>query len=53
MSNVQARNQDFVWGGGAFCLEVSLAIIVVIKQSDWDVVVNKVVKGVVTVYSNC
>ena len=56
---MQARNQDFLWGGGAFRLEVDLAINVVIvnKQSDWDFDcdyrVNKFVNGVVTVSSHC
>ena len=38
-------------GGGAFRLEVDLAInvVIMIKQSDWDYRVNKIVKGVVTV----
>ena len=41
----QARNQDFAWeGGGAFWLKLDFIIIVVIKQSDWDYRVNKVVK---------
>ena len=34
-------------------LEVDLAIIIVIKQSDCDYRVNNVVKGVVTVSNHC
>ena len=44
------------WGGwGAFPLEVNLAInvVIMIKHSDWDYRVNKIVKGVVTVSSHC
>ena len=49
----QARNQDFFMGGGVhFDIEVDLAIIFVMKQSDFDYQVNKVVKCVVTVSSH-